>query len=161
MARIKIKNNNGFALLYAVVVSSIILAIAISVSDIAFKGISFSTSAKDANDAFYAADTALECALYYDSSADTQNAYTGNPSSSVSCAGNVVIISKDSLINKWTFYVPNLGSSGKACAMITVDKETNAPNTQITSIGYNDGSTVPGNCIATQNSTQRVIELGY
>ena len=62
------RNKNGFALLYSVVVSSIILAIALGVSNIAYKEIVFGTSAKDANDAFYAADTAAECTLYYDNS---------------------------------------------------------------------------------------------
>src|SRR3989344_7795571 len=59
-------SGSGFVILFAVMISSIILAIALGVSNIAFKEIKFSTSVKDTNDAFFAADTGLECALFND-----------------------------------------------------------------------------------------------
>ena len=62
----KIKKNKGFVILFAVMLSSIFLAIALGVSNIAFREVTFGTSAKDANDAFFAADVGAECALFND-----------------------------------------------------------------------------------------------
>ena len=47
----KIKKNRGFVILFAVTLSSILLAIALGVANIALKEIRFGTSAKDTNEA--------------------------------------------------------------------------------------------------------------
>ena len=62
----QIKNNRGFVILFAVTLASILLTISLGVSNIALREIKFSTSAKDTNDAFFAADTGTECALFND-----------------------------------------------------------------------------------------------
>ena len=58
--------NRGFVILFAVTISSILLALAIGVANIALKEVKFNTSAKDTNNAFFAADTAIEYALFQD-----------------------------------------------------------------------------------------------
>lgn len=161
MERIKkIKNNSGFALLYAIVISSIIFSISLSVSNIALKEIMFSTSAKDANDAFYATDTATECALFYDSFDPSKNAFTGTLNSGLTCGGNTIVVNKPTSALVWNFIASRLGGSGKACAQVTVDKE-DVSITKITSVGYNNGGTISGFCTPSINTTQRVIELSY
>ena len=64
----KTKKNKerGFVILFAVTLSSIILSIALGVANIALKEASFSTSARSTNNAFLAADTGAECALFHD-----------------------------------------------------------------------------------------------
>ena len=64
------KNNNnsqrGFTILVAVITAGILLIIAMSIGGIALKEKILSASSKDSQIAFYAADTAMECALYWD-----------------------------------------------------------------------------------------------
>lgn len=62
-----IKNNQkGFTVLYAVLVSSLVLAIGVSIFNIAFKQLVLSSQVRESQFAFYAADSGLECALYWD-----------------------------------------------------------------------------------------------
>jgi len=154
------RNKNGFALLYSVVVSSIILAIALGVSNIAYKEIVFGTSAKDANDAFYAADTAAECTLYYDNSNLDTNFFGGgsNPPQFY-CGGNLINISPQLVT---TFVVSRLGDplNPTGCAIVTVDK-SNPLITKTTSVGYNNGGGILNSCTPNTTSVQRVLELNY
>jgi hypothetical protein len=152
----KIKNNKGFTILFAVVLSSIILAISLGVANIAFKEIRFGTSAKEANNAFFAADTGAECALFNDKSSSNsfvQSGGTGN----VQCLGTTVALSGSYPL--WNFILSGLGSAGQSCVKITVDK-TVLP-TIIISKGYNDGGSVSGACTQGPNSVERELQLSY
>ena len=156
----------GFALLYAVVISSIIFAIAISVSNMALREVIFGTSAKDANDAFYAADTAAECTLYYDTADIATNVFDNGDLTNVYCGGNIVTHSVSVEVPpnelRTTFEVSNLGTSGKSCAKVMVEKDTTTSKTKITSVGYNTaGNNFDSDCIPNQTSVQRVLELNY
>lgn len=155
----------GFVLLFAVVVSSILLSVALGVSNIALKEILFSTSAKDANDAFYAADTAAECTLFYDSSSLVDNAFIGNnPPAMTYCDNRVFTFTEKSpdpgFDSTFIFTIYKLGSSGKSCAMVTISKMDDNSSTKITSVGYNN-SVTPLSCVPTTTSVQRVIEINY
>ena len=57
-----IKKNKGFVLLFAVTLAAVFLSIALGISEVALKENNFSTSAKNTNDSFFAADTGEECA---------------------------------------------------------------------------------------------------
>lgn len=59
------KTNKGFALLFTVLLVSITLIMAIGVSSVARNQIILTSTANEANKAFYAADTGIECALYH------------------------------------------------------------------------------------------------
>lgn len=56
----------GFTLFYSVLVSSLLLAIGLAILNITLKEFTLSSGARDSETAFYAADSALECALYWD-----------------------------------------------------------------------------------------------
>ena len=117
----KIKKNKGFVLLFVIVLSSIVLAVTLGVLNISLKEINFSTGAKETNDAFFAADTGAECALLYDNdTVPAKNAFTGT--ASMRCAGSSITITGSSPV--WNFIIPKLGSNGKGCAKVTVDKST-------------------------------------
>ena len=160
----KIQKNKAFVLLFAVVISSIILAIALGVANISLKEINFGTSARDANDAFFAADTGAECALYYDRSdnnafKETTNEGEGSVPLIMTCAG-----SKISFINKpppWSFVISGLGSTGQSCAKVTVSKDNTSilTTTTIISKGYNVGDK---NCSSSNpNRVERELEVTY
>ena len=161
-----IQKNKAFVLLFAVVISSIILAIALGVANISLKEINFGTSARDANDAFFAADTGAECALYYDRS-DNSAFIETSPAPVISCAGitpiTPIIVSMDNdntcnYLSAWSFLVSNLGSSKKACADVVVGKGVEladhiTPCTKIISIGQS-------NCNA-PNRVERELDVTY
>jgi len=77
------RRQQGFTLLLAVLVASIFLAVAATVSVATSKNIIFSTSGRESQFAFYAADSGIECALYWDKigylSADGKNHVTAFP----------------------------------------------------------------------------------
>ena len=58
--------DKGFTLLFAVLVSSLILAIGLSVANLTIREIQLSGTGRESQFAFYAADTGSECALYWD-----------------------------------------------------------------------------------------------
>lgn len=56
----------GFTLLLAAIIASIAIALGAAIYDIAQKQVTLSSTAKQSQYAFYTADTAAECALYWD-----------------------------------------------------------------------------------------------
>jgi hypothetical protein len=60
------KNKRGFTLLLAALTSSIVLALGASIFVIAKKQLTLSSLGRDSQYAFYSADQAAECALYWD-----------------------------------------------------------------------------------------------
>jgi len=168
--------NQGFVILFAVVLTSIILSVSLGLADITYKEISFGTSAKNTGDAFFAADTGAECALYYDFKGvqspfgDLVNpfGYTGGANDlTLECSGTQFTFTGGYSANgPWEFILFNLGPSDKACVVVEVTKDFNGPgveddDTTIVSKGYNDGGE---NIACTSTSPTRVereIELRY
>ena len=159
-------------MLFAVVLSSIILAVTLGVANVTLKELNFTTSARATNDAFFAADAGAECALYYDL-VEVQGASGpvypyGLPSTSVNtyCAGTAIDLSAGlgTQAAPWVFYLYPLGSSKKACAKVSVYKDTSVtPNiTNIISRGYDSGGDTSSDCSSTNpNRVERQIELNY
>ncbi|MEA2701633.1 MAG: hypothetical protein QOE22_342 [Candidatus Parcubacteria bacterium] len=61
-----IRPQRGFTLLIAIILASVALVVGLSLADIAYKQIVLSSAARNSQVAFYRADSAMECALYYD-----------------------------------------------------------------------------------------------
>jgi len=59
-------NQRGFALFMSVVIAGTLLVIATGIVSLAVRQALLSTSARESQYAFYAADTGVECALYWD-----------------------------------------------------------------------------------------------
>lgn len=171
----KAERSRGFIILFTVVLASIILSVALGVANIAYKEISFTTSARATSEAFFAADTGAECALYYDLVGamgfnGLENPYGKNPSEfSTTCAGTAIDLNNGSSIpdpiGPWTFYLYPLGPSGTACAIVEVSREVNPPNPVVTTIiskGYNSGGDTSDNCTSLNlNRVEREIHLTY
>jgi hypothetical protein len=143
----KIKENKGFVLLFAMMISAIILAVALGGMNIAENEVAFSISGKDTNDAFFAADTGAECAMYFDRPTVNEafgTLATPQTATSLVCAGNTVTIAAGPPTEKWTFNLNDIGNGGGSCAMITVDKtnslNTTPPTIEISSIGVNESN---------------------
>lgn len=63
---IKFRTDKGFALLFSVLVSSLLLTIGLSIFSIVLKEFSISTATRQSIHAFYAADSGIECIMYWD-----------------------------------------------------------------------------------------------
>ena len=149
---------SGFVILFAVTISSIILAIALGVANIALKEVKFSTDARETNNAFFAADTGIECALFNDKS--TSNSFVGDGSGTVQCLGGNIFLNEPSS-SSWDFVIPGLGSAGQGCAQVSVTKVGSSPVvTTIISKGYNVGDII--SCLSSDsNRIERELLVSY
>ena len=154
------KNNRGFVILFAVTLSSILLAIALGVANIALKEVKFGTSAKNTNNAFFAADTGAECALFYDKLSGSSFPIEG-PATPINCASATITpsFSGTSDTGSYDFKITSLGSLGASCAKVNVfkDKSVTPRLVAITSNGYDVGD---ANCNSTNsNRVERELKI--
>ena len=148
---------SGFTLFIAMVVMGTILLIATGIVSLATRQNLISSSGRESQYAFYAADTGIECVLYW----DVQNpsgisAFATTSSSTINCnrdANNpsnqwVVGGSYTSVINRITF-LPD-----PYCTIVTVMKGVDG-STKIESLGYNTCNT------ANPRRVERAIRATY
>lgn len=160
-----LKNNKGYTLLFAVIVSSIVLSVGISILTISKKEFQLSASARDSTIAFYAADSGMGCARYNDVAGNFPNDDT-TFIAVFNCAGTSITPNRSSLDPSDNTYTFNLliDSTTSSCAVVSVHKYMDGiyPKTQITSTGYNMGW-IPGTCdnggVASSRRVERLLEL--
>ncbi len=146
----------GFAMLFAVLVSSVLLAVGISIFNLTVKELALSSSGRESQFSFYAADTGAECALYWDfkgtdifaTSTDARTPTPSNPDCVATSTpqyitnNNVISSSANSAVTQFNLIIPNLdaqGASAPYCATVKVSKSsaTGVIVTTIDSRGYN------------------------
>ncbi len=88
-----LKNKKGFALLMAIILTSTLLLITYALTSITLKGLTLSYAGKDSELAFYAADTGVECAQYWDirNDEEDQGAFYTTPNTIIICNGNTIV----------------------------------------------------------------------
>ncbi len=131
----------GFTLLIAVVLASVILSLALALIEVAYKQIVLASTAKNSQYAFYAADSALECILYYD---QTFDAFGTNPNgiSSISCDGTNISFTSSGSAPKITLITLTCGTAGTEQAKAEIYKGySTEPNSRIYITGYSSCST--------------------
>lgn len=154
----------------AALIASIVLALGAAVFSIAQKELTLSSVGRNSQFAFYAADTAAECALYWDTRSDIHlNTFAtssdlSNPPhpSSITCAQATpsVTLAASSLTSATSTFTLNATST--SCANVTVAKSknlvTNGINTVIHADGYSSGCTT---ILTDPQALQRSVELHY
>lgn len=166
----------GFTLLLATLAASIALSLGSSIFSITTKEIQLSSIGRDSQFAFYAADTAAECALYWDfrhnyfstsTPADPQSQYLCD-GQELNATGRPTAIDPQPYPYTMTFqFEPN-----GYCANVTVLKCdgpisangtcTHASPPAVRTIVHADGFNTPCSQIATNKSAvQRSVELNY
>jgi len=135
------KHRKGFTLLFASLIASLLLAIGAGIFSIVFKELILTSSARESQFAFYAADTGIECALYWDlrgrvfatstASAPTPSGTKCNTNDITTSPSWNVVVGPSSGVT--TFSV--VFSPEPYCATVTVIK--NSGDTTIESRGYN------------------------
>jgi Tfp pilus assembly protein PilX len=157
----KTVRNRGFALLIAVVLSAVAAAITVSLTTLAYKSLLLSSAARESQYAFYAADSALECALYNDNGSHAAFPYSASPGNvSINCAGTNVTLAGSSYDSHTTEYQSAwFAINGTDCARITVYKgDSSTLGTQL----YSDGANVTCGAITTDPRTvERGLEASY
>ncbi len=140
-----IKDNRGYTLLFAVLVSSLVLAVGISILTISKKEFLLSSAARESVYAFYAADTGLECAVYWDSKGKFATSTLATLVSCGDASGQPIVLNSD-IYGPYTtiFHVKN--SDNRSCAIVSIRQEYKSdasnnlvPVTTIESRGYNTG----------------------
>ncbi len=117
-------SRKGATLLIAILMASVMLSVGLGVYQRTYKELYFASFWKQAQIAFAAADSGLECALYWDL----------HPVASASCFGSIVSAWNPSLNISSNFEINTPGG----CALVTITKSALWPFTTIKSRGYND-----------------------
>lgn len=154
-----IRSRRGFTLLIALIFSSVVLVVGLALADIAYKQVVLSSAARNSQVAFYRADSALECALYYDQQFAAFNTLA---SLSITCESQSISVQKSSLSDGGvlsTFTVPCAG--GGQSGSVSIYKQNSqtcsasgAKNCLYAS-GYNNCS------ISDPNRFERAIKAIY
>lgn len=169
--------HRGFTLLLAALVASIVLALGTSTFAIVYKQVQLSAIGRDSQFAFYAADTAAECALDWDTRADLHpntfatSTASRQSASQVACDGKTVpltIAAQTATAATSTFEVDLFSNTtgGPYCADVSVGKSPDSNGgirTVITSNGYNISCTALTNLGSTNDTValQRSVVLKY
>ena len=160
-------NKKGFALLFSVIIASIIFAITIGISNVAYKENLLTTSGKNSTTAFMASDLGIECALILDKGFDSfAPAFDSEDTfNAVGQCSSTIISSKSFKDPVFNFVVYNPSSITKSCAVVSVVKTPDSMdptviNTKITSHGYNNSDS-PELCTSGRNRTERVLEVTF
>lgn len=135
-------SSQGFALLIAVIFMTVMLTFGLALGSLGYKQQVLASSSVESQYAFYAADAALECALYAD---QKQNLFAYTPDSSadapvMTCDAAAAISASvlSHTASEWVIATRLSFDSGARCADVTVYKP--APDTGTTylfSQGYN------------------------
>lgn len=148
----------GFTLLIAVVLTTVLLSVGFALLDIAYKQIVLSSTARNSQYAFYAADSAMECALYWD---QQRNAFSfASALTSIRCAGADISVSSSVAggTRVSTFSVPCAG--GGSSASVEVYKAgsgvcSGSATSCLYARGYNSCNS------ADQRRVERALKVSY
>lgn len=152
----KKQKNSGFAMLYASLIGSLVLAIGLAILNVTIKQITLASAGRESQHAFYSADTGVECALYLERGGGNDacgDGVFGNPDRlsycttdpdgqafKYTCAGQnvnligVPVSTTDGVVS--TFSVTDGQSGENICFNVSVTKKT-GENPVIESHGYN------------------------
>lgn len=158
------KTQRGFALLVAVIFMSVTLALGLALSSLGYKQEILASTAIESQYAFYAADAALECALYAD---QQQNLFgyslhsASNPPSATTCdnaPAQRLNYSYTAGANGLLYVLERLSlDSNTHCADITIYKYgAPQPPSNITTYIFSQGYDVPCATVANPGGARLV-----
>lgn len=151
-----LNNEKGFTLFVAILITGTLLLISMAIISLSVKEAFLSSSARESQYAFYAADTGTECALYWDvSSPNGYSAFGTSTNSIIYCLGSYPSITRSAIVNNngtSTFRITF--PSEPYCADVSVAKTSNG-GTKIESFGYNT-------CVESNpRRVQRAVRVTY
>ncbi len=146
-------SQSGYALLTSIILTATLVLVAYAVTNIALRQLTLTTTNTESHNAFYIADSGLECALFWDiknPNNPTISAFDITTPGTVTCGGSTVTPTRTSGGGSTvsTFQIP----VGSSCAIVTVTKSPGNMTT-IESRGYNSCTTDP--------RFERAIRISY
>jgi hypothetical protein len=176
----KAEDTKGFAMLFAVLVSSLLLAVGLSIFNITVKELTLSAAGRESQFSFYAADTGAECALYWDfkgtdifaTSTDDRSPSPSNPdcvdsvgqpaqtitnSNYVTYSGYPTPRTANSAVTQFSINIPSVNPQN--CAIVTIIKDSSSgiEKTTIDSRCYNTACSDTANPIR----EERALKVTY
>ena len=165
------QTQSGFAMLFTVLIVSLILTIAVSISNLTLRQAVLSNLAKDSQVAFAQADAAVECAMYEDTYRGSfpigTTPDTGTSTSApqtLTCGDKKLVLSttaqnpKNISRQDYLVYVFDVNDPGynenKPCFSITFDKTNVAQYSRVVGTGSNI-------CGASTRRVERSLEVKY
>ncbi len=155
MKTILLKNNKGFAMLFTVLIITLILSIAIGISNLSLKQMILSSLAKDSQISFYEADTAVECGLYHDSVLGSFPPGTDASTalSKIMCGNNTYFLDNASTMD-YLIYKQEVIDASKPCSALYFDKASSVGTNVVQGRGYNI-------CASSPRQVERALEVRY
>jgi len=155
-------SSRGFTLLMAALVASVVLSIGIAIFNIVQKEVQLSAMGRDSQFAFYTADSAADCALYWD--VRQERFASSSPPADVSCDGQTAPVSASTQTDPFGAWQSTTFSyeyaPGGLCTRVAVIK-TRIGATVGTTI-HADGFNVACAAVDTSNrALQRSVELEF
>lgn len=160
----QITNQKGFAMLFTVLIVSLILSIAIGISNLTLRQTILSSLAKDSGIAFYQADAAVECGMFQDTEGNFPLGTTAgtdpltDAKSSFDCGGIPMSLDTSASATDYIKYVPtDLLSTNKPCFSILFDKTTAAipgGKSAVRGAGYST-------CTQGPRQVERLLQVTY
>lgn len=155
------QTRRGFTLLISILLATVAVTLGVSLLDISYKQLILASTAKQSQFSFYAADTAMECALYFDQQLNAFSYTSPLAASNIICNQLTATSfsntpfpqgSGASQHRKTTYSLPC--PDGGTSAQVTVYKYSNA-STTIYANGYNT-------CSATDpRRVERGLKVSY
>ncbi|MEK7201273.1 MAG: hypothetical protein AAB737_01395, partial [Patescibacteria group bacterium] len=135
----------GFTLLIAVILSSVLVSVGLALLDISYKQVLLASTATQSQYAFYNADSALECALYWDQKNNAFDYSSPLGASNIICGNLTVtgysVTTPSAGVKNTTFVIPCAGSG--SAGTVTIQKNSTG-DTSVYASGYNscDGTDI-------------------
>ncbi len=155
------KQNKAFTLLISALVASITLVVGMGIFRLALRQIALSSIGRDSQYAFYAADSAGECALYWDVRYDIFP--TTTPAAAAFSCDGVAITSSASKAGFVTTSIYRYETDTR-CVDVSVAKTENEITGEITTTVTADGFNVDCTVVSSGPSArilQRSVQLRY
>jgi hypothetical protein len=163
----KFKKDKGFAMLFTVLIVSLMLAIGLGISDITFKQAVLSGLARDSQAAFYQADSGVECGMYYTNgptgdqfpkgtlaTEDPNNPQQAAATHQLNCGNSVATLLLDQSYTDYFVYQEQVSSGNQPCFTVIFDKSTDPTKTSISSRGFST-------CQSTARQVERGLNVTY
>lgn len=148
-------NKKGFAMLFTVLIVSIILSLALGIADVTYKQTILSGLAKNSQLAFYQADAGVECGMYYDlhQGQFPRGSNITDVPSTLTCGNTTVALDSGNSMTDYFIYTTNAPSKNP-CYSVLFDKSTDPVKDVISSRGYST-------CSTTAQQVERGLKVTY
>jgi Tfp pilus assembly protein PilX len=164
------ETHNGFVILFTILISAIILMIGLGIFSIATRETILSSTSREAQFSFYAADAGVECALYFQTHSavfNTGTGFAGVASTDWPTCGSATNI--NGLGTQGTYSDPfqfdiMVDTIQKTCAHVTVYDQDSSTR-RIISEGYNicalDSNNIPKPTKSNPLLVERVLDTTF